>query len=54
MPTSATRDAAGPSSRFAWTIEVVVSGQTVVQRESSKARSTTLPLNWLSETRRPN
>jgi hypothetical protein len=44
MPSSATREAAGPSSRFACTIEVVVSGQIVVQRESTNASSTVLPL----------
>ena len=48
------RAAAGPSMATASVMLTVLSGQIVVHSESTKARTTALPRNWLSETREPN
>src|SRR5579884_588178 len=54
MPSSSTRAAAGPSSTFACSSAVVVSGQMVVHFGSLKETTTTLPRNERSDTRLPN
>ncbi len=54
MPSSCTWLPAGPSSCLASSMLCVVSGQTVVHSESSKASITTLPRNWLSDIGWPN
>ena len=48
------RAAAGPSMLTASVMLTVVSGQTVVHRESTKASTTTLPRNCRSETGVPD
>src|SRR5689334_252820 len=53
-PSSCTWLPAGPSSCLASSMLCVVSGQTVVHSESSKASMTTLPRNWLSDIGWPN
>ena len=44
----------GAIRRTAFSKLVVVSGQIVLQRESTKASRTALPRNWLSETGWPD
>src|SRR5438270_13106326 len=53
-PSSCTLLPAGPSSCLASSMLCVVSGQTLVHSESSKASMTTLPRNWLSDIGWPN
>ena len=54
IPSRSTCEPAGPSSFFACSRAVVVSGQIVVHFGSLNASTTTLPRNELSETRLPN
>ena len=53
-PSSWTRLPAAPSSCLASSMLTVVSGHTVVHWESTNARMTALPRNWLSAIRWPN
>ncbi len=54
IPISWTPKACVPSIPMAWSMLVVVSGQIEVHSESTKARTTTFPRNWLSDTGLPN
>src|SRR5438552_3691612 len=54
IPSSSTREAAGPSSFLAWSSAVVVSGQIVVHSGSLNETTTTLPRSEPNETRLPN